>query len=415
MNIIPVAVPDLGELEARAAAETILSGWVTQGPRVAGFEKIFSEYVGSHYACAVANCTVALHFALLAVGVRPGDTVITVSHSFIATANAIRHCGAEPVFTDIDPNTLNMDLDELERIIAEDFEPRNNGFYFKNIDWLAQGESPLVGRSGRMGRLAAVLAVHQAGMPIDMVRLLALTKPLKIPVVEDAACAAGSEICIDGMWQKIGKPHGDIACFSFHPRKVITTGDGGMLTTSNPKYDQLFRLLRQHGMSVSDAARHGATEVIFENYQMTGFNARLTDIQASVGIEQVKRLSGIIKRRRKIAPAYFAGLVDVRNLTFINEPLFARTNWQSFLMFVDNPAKQKPIMQALLKEGISTRRGIMCAHLEVPYIDSWRQETALVRSERARDTGIILPLYSSMSDDDVNRVINTVRQVCRIE
>lgn len=414
MNTIPVALPDLGELEARAAAETILSGWVTQGPRVAEFEKVFSEYVGSHYACAVANCTVALHFALMAVGVRPGDTVITVSHSFIATANAIRHCGAEPVFVDIDSNTLNMDLTELERILAEDFEFRNEGLYFKNIDSLVQGESPLVGYSGRMGRLAAVLAVHQVGMPVDMARLLALTKPLNIPVVEDAACAAGSEICVDGIWQKIGRPHGDIACFSFHPRKVITTGDGGMITTSNPKYDQLFRLLRQHGMSVSDAARHGATEIIFEHYEMTGFNARLTDIQASVGIEQVKRLSGIVSRRRKIAAEYLAGLADVPNLKLLNEPFFAKTNWQSFLMFIDKSAKQKSIMQVLLKEGISSRRGIMCAHLEIPYAKAWKGAD-LWQSERARDTGIILPLYASMTDEQVSKVINTVQKMMRVE
>src|SRR5580700_9940656 len=204
--MIPIAKPFLGEPEAAAARRVILSGWTTQGPEVAAFEREFADFVGAPHACAVSSCTTALHLALLAASVRPGDEVITVSHSYIATANAIRYCGAIPVFVDIQPDTFNIDPALIERVITP--------------------------------RTRAILCVHQIGMPADLSRILAIARKHSLIVIEDAACAAGSEILFNGSWQKIGRPHGDIACFSFHPRKLITTGDGGMLTTSNPEWDR---------------------------------------------------------------------------------------------------------------------------------------------------------------------------------
>ena len=280
MPQIPIAKPILDEREVEAVRRVILSGWVTQGPEVAAFEREFASCVGAPHACAVSNCTTALHLALLAVGVGAGDEVITVSHSFIATANAIHYCGATPVFIDIEPGTLNMDPALIEPAIT--------------------------------ARTRAILCVHQLGMPCDLARIVEVGRRRGIPVIEDAACASGSEILWNGQWEKIGKPHGDIACFSFHPRKVITTGDGGMITTANPEFDRKFRLWRQHSMSVPDTVRHGAREVIFESYPEVGFNFRMTDMQAAVGRVQLTRLATIVAERRQIAQEYTSRLAAVR-------------------------------------------------------------------------------------------------------
>src|SRR5918996_3492545 len=266
-SLIPVAKPLLGDNELQALQRPIASGWITQGPEVAAFEREFAEFVGAPYACAVSNCTTALHLALRAVGVSDGDEVITVSHSFVATANAIRYCGAVPVFVDVDLATGNIDAGRIERMICD--------------------------------RTRAVLVVHQLGMPCDLPVITHIARRHRLPVIEDAACAAGTEIFWQGRWERIGRPHGDIACFSFHPRKVITTGDGGMLTTANPDWDRQFRLWRQHAMSVSDTARHGSREVVFEAYTELGYNYRLTDVQAAIGREQLKRLPALVARRRQ--------------------------------------------------------------------------------------------------------------------
>ena len=270
--MIPIAKPDIGEVEVQAAAGALRSGWVSQGPRVAEFERAFAACVGAEHACAVSSCTTALHLALLTVGVKPGDEVVTVSHSFIATANSIRYCGAIPAFVDIEPDTYNMDPGLIEPAITE--------------------------------RTKAILCVHQMGMPCDMPAITEIASRHGLPVIEDAACAIGSEIRVGSTWERIGKPHGDIACFSFHPRKVITTGEGGMLTTRNPEWDAQFRLLRQHCMSVPDTKRHSSAEVIFEGYPAVGFNYRMTDMQAAVGCEQLKRLTEIVDKRRELAHRY---------------------------------------------------------------------------------------------------------------
>lgn len=408
---IPIALPWFGEEEAQAARQAILSGWVTQGPRVGAFEKAFAEYVGARYACAVSSCTAALHVALCAVGVRPGDVVVTVSHSFIATANAIRHCQAEPVFVDIDSTTLNLAADALAGCLAEDFVERDEELWYREVDRLAVGESPLRGRVKPIGRLAAILVVHQVGMPADLAQIIKISGNYRVPVVEDAACATGSEWYSDrdAAWEKIGRPCGDIACFSFHPRKVITTGDGGMLTTNNPDYDLFFRLMRQHGMAVSDLVRHGSEEVVFEGYVATGYNYRMTDIQAALGIEQLKRLPEIIARRRKLASLYAERLAGVAGVTAPAEPTFARTNWQSYVVRLDARLGQKEVMQKLKDRGISTRRGVMCSHLEAPYRDAWATG-GFPASEEAQERCVILPLYPAMTEEMVETVVAELKR-----
>ncbi len=391
--MIPVAKPFLGKKEASAASKVILSGWVTQGPRVEQFESDFASYVGSKYACAVSSCTTALHLALLTVSVKPGDAVITVSHSFIATANSIRYCGAEPFFVDIDPETFNISCESLKECLGSDCELRGGRLYLK----------------GNHARIAAIMPVHQMGLPCDLKSILSIAHKFNIPVVEDAACAIGSEISMTGRgWEKIGRPHGDIACFSFHPRKVMTTGDGGMLTTNNGEYDRYFRLLRQHGMSISDSARHSAKKVSFESYLTTGYNYRMTDIQAAVGIEQLKRLKEIVARRRQLALAYKKELSGIPWLKLTSEPVYCKTNWQSYPVRVlkDSPRRRDDMMQYLLENGISTRRGIMNAHQEPPYR---RHAEILTNSELARDTVILLPLFYGMKNAQIKRIARVIK------
>ena len=226
------------------------------------------------------------------------------------------------------------------------------------------------------------------------------------PSIEDAACAAGSEIRWDGEWQRIGRPHGRVACFSFHPRKVISTGDGGMLTTDDPELDARFRLLRQHGMSVNDRVRHGSNQVIFEEHAVVGFNYRMTDIQAAVGREQLQRLPGIIAERRRRSPsATHELLADVPGVGAPVEPEWARSNWQSYAVRLPDGCDQRTVMQAMLDRGVSTRRGIMCAHRERPYAG----EHHLPQSEDSQDRYILLPLYSGLDDADAERVVEALR------
>ena len=394
--MIPITRPTIGDEELAGIAEVLQSGWVSQGPYVAKFEEAFADYVGAKHACAVSSCTTALYLALLAIGARPGDEVLTVSHSFIATANSIRYCGAIPVFVDICPDTFNVDPALIEAAISE--------------------------------RTIAIVCVHQVGMPCDLPRILDIASRHGLPVIEDAACAIGSEIRTAESWERIGKPHGDIACFSFHPRKVITTGEGGMLTSSRADYDHRFRLLRQHYMSVPDTTRHNSSEVIFEAYPEVGFNFRMTDIQAAMGCAQLKRLDGLIDRRRALAFRYRSMLSEVPGIRLQAEPDWARSTWQSFCIRLPRQSDQRQVMRSMLNVGVATRRGVMCSHREAAYPPGTWSCTGnstycncdgvgcqrLQHSEEAQDTSIMLPLFPEMSFEQQDHVVKALRDALHV-
>jgi perosamine synthetase len=393
--VVPVAKPWIDEREVQAAGRAIRSGWVTQGPEVAAFEQEFAGYVDAKYAAAVCNCTVALHVALLAVGVQPGDEVITVSHSFIASANSIRYCGALPVFVDIEPGTFNINPALIENVITE--------------------------------RTRAILCVHQIGMPCNLRAIMDIARRYSLAVVEDAACAVGSEIRCNGSWEKIGRPHGDVACFSFHPRKLLTTGDGGMLTTNDAGLDKKFRLLRQHSMSVPDTVRHNSKQVILESYPELGYNYRMTDIQAAVGREQLRRLPEMVVRRRQQVERYRILLANIPGLGLPKEPEWARSNWQSFCVQLPENCDQREVMQTMLDAGVATRRGVMCAHRELAYgRGTWTCGLSpqcdcpsgicsrLKQSEKAQDRTLVLPLFHEMTDAEQDKITAVFQEACRV-
>lgn len=372
--------PLLGTEEAQAAYDTVMSGWVTQGPRVAGFEAEFAQAVGSAHCIAVSNCTTALHLALQAAGVRPDDEVITVSYSFLATANAIRYLGAWPVFIDIEPGTWNMDAALIEAAITP--------------------------------RTKAILCVHQFGMPCDLAAIMAVADRHGLPLIEDAACAIGSEILIGGAWERIGKPQGLAACFSLHPRKVLTSGDGGVITTNDAELDRKARMWRQHAMSVSDLARSNSSQVIIETFNEVGYNYRMTDIQAAVAGEQLKRLDGIVEARRTLGRRYVDLLSDIPGVDLPVEPAYARTTWQTFGVLLPKGTDRTAVMQAMQDLGIQTRRPTFCCHLEKAHADVLSR-FALPVSEEVYARNLGLPLHPQLSHDDQDYVVASLRAVLK--
>lgn len=372
---IPITRPLLGPEEEEAAVRVLRSGWLTQGREVAAFENEFADLVKAPHACAVSSCTAALHLALVGLGIGSGDEVITPSHSFIAAANVIRSCGAIPVFVDVERTTQGVDAGLVERSITR--------------------------------RTKAVLVVHQIGMPCDMTRLLPIARRHDLHIIEDAACALGSEILFDGDWEWIGRPRGDVACFSFHPRKIVSCGEGGMLTTQNRELDRKIRRLRQHGMDIPDVARHGASQVIFESYPEPGFNYRMTDLQAAVGREQLKRLPFILERRRALAGRYQMLLVRIPGVQAPPTPSWARPNWQSYAVSLPADVDQRNVMQRMLDLGVATRRGIMNAHREPPYRES---DGTLPVSEWLQDRTILLPLFPDMTFEEQDRVVAALEE-----
>jgi len=370
---IPVMKPWLGAEEASAAAEAVSSGWVAQGPRVAAFEQAVAQSVGAEHGVAVTSCTTALHLALVLLGVGPGDEVVVPSLSFIATANVVVHAGATPVFADVDLASQNLTPETLAGALTT--------------------------------RTRAVILVHQGGAPADIDAIHAVCDPLDVAVIEDAACALGSTYK--------GRPvgvHSDLVALSFHPRKVITTGEGGMLLISRAEWAERARRLREHGMSVSASARHESSKMIFEQYDEVGFNYRMTDVQAAIGLVQLRRLDAIVARRRALASTYRDLLSDVPGIVMASDPPDGRSNFQSFWVLLPDefPVQRDELLQRMLAAGISCRRGIMAAHLEPAYAQD--EPLDLPVTERLTRGSVILPLFHEMTADQQRHVIDVFRK-----
>jgi perosamine synthetase len=363
--------PWLGEEEAAAAGAAVLSGWVAQGPRVAEFEAAFAGRVGAAHGVATSSCTTALHLGLVLLGVGPGDEVVVPSLSFIATTNVVRYVGATPVFADVDPRTANLTAKTVEAVC-----------------------SPAT---------RAVIAVHQGGMPADVAELRAVCEPRGITVFEDAACASGSTYR--------GAPVGagaTLAAWSFHPRKLLTTGEGGMLTTDSAAWAGRGRRLREHAMDISAAARHVSRQPVLESYTEVGFNMRMTDIQAAVGLVQLRRLDEMVARRRALAVRYRDLLGDIPGLYAVTDPGYGESNYQAFWVRLpdDFPLRRNGVLAFLADRGISARRGIMAAHLEPAYRDHPHGDLPV--TEALAEQTLILPMYHTMTEDEQDRVVEAL-------
>jgi perosamine synthetase len=375
MRKIQIASPSFSEEEFQALREPLEAGWLTQGPKVAAFEKAFAERHGATHAIATTSCTTALHLALASLGIGPGDEVIVPSFTWVATANVVLYCGATPVFADVDRETFNIDIAHAHSLVSP--------------------------------RTKAIIPVHLFGLCADIDALKARL-PGHIAIVEDAACAAGAFYR-----GRSAGTLGHAAAFSFHPRKAITTGEGGMLTTDDSKLAEIATTLRNHGASMSEEERHaGAKPYLLPDFNVLGFNYRMTDLQAAVGIVQLGKLDGFVEFRRGWAAWYREALGDLGWLSLPQEPEGGVHAWQAFVATVDPnsaPMPRDDLMEFLQAQGIATRPGTHAIHTLGYYRSRYGFEPEDLPGSAycARQT-LALPLHSQMTEADFDYIAKAV-------
>jgi len=376
-RIIPISLPVTGEEEWHALKEPLKTGWLTAGPKVRAFEDAFAERHKVKHAIAVTSATTALHLALVALDIKPGDEVIVPAFTWVSTANVVLYQGAEVVFCDIDPKTFNIDPVKLKEKISY--------------------------------RTKAIMVVHLFGLcaPMDEIKSIAG----QIPIIEDGACAAGSAYK--------GVPAGGLGkmgCFSFHPRKSITTGEGGMITTNDDELGEKLQILRNHGASISEEQRHnGAKPYLLSDFNALGYNYRMTDLQGAIGEVQLKKLDSFIEERAQWADFYKSELSDV---TWLSLPEFSsdyKHGWQSFVLIVNEekaPYSRNEIMEKLQEKGISTRPGTHAVHMLGFYKEKYNvQPQDYPGAQIANDKSISIPLHNRMVKEDYDYIVHSIKNI----
>lgn len=377
-RIIQISLPVTGEEEWHATKEPLMTGWLTSGPKVSEFEKLFAERHKVKHAFAVTSATTALHLALVALNIGPGDEVIVPAFTWVSTANVVLYCGASVVFADVDPLTFNIDLNDLKKRITP--------------------------------KTKAIIPVHLFGLSADIDGIKNIAP--NIPIVEDGACAAGA-----GYKGKPAGGLGDIGCFSFHPRKSVTTGEGGMVTTNNDELAELIGMLRNHGASISEEQRHkGPKPYILPEFNLMGFNYRMTDLQGAVGVVQIKKLDKFIDEREKWA-AYYTK--ELSQIDWIRTPQFDKNiykhGWQSYVLFIDekkSPMKRNDIMEYLQQNGISTRPGTHAVHMLGFYANKYNiQPHDYKGAFECNEYSMSIPLHNRMSAEDFEYVVEKIKSI----